>query len=453
LVHLSRTLRELSKFEGHYQTPADTFSILPDLLTDSPSPMIQDPELLLTIADTRYYRCDATHAFCACSGSAGVFPRSGICVSGVVVHLREIQRRNVLDRPDIRRICVPSSVETICRHGFGRFEGLSTVVFEFGSRLACIEVMSFRYCHSLSAICIPSSVERLNALCFSECWWLSTVTFEPGSKVSSIGTHAFYACRELSSICLPSGLRHLGHSALPDRILESLSIPDGNCNICLYDHLLLAAQCTSVTQYFGHDEEVTIRKSIEQLDDGCFKYRGSVQRVVFEAGSRLLRIGPYAFAHCSGLSSISIPASVEKLCEYCLSACESLRSVTFESPSKVSYIGGNAFWRSSSLQSICIPSSVEQLCRSCFSGCDSLSTVIFQSGSKLSRIENSAFYACPLASICIPASVRDFCPGCLYGCYALVRVTLERGSRFSRIPDSAFSREQTAVDRWKCNVS
>jgi hypothetical protein len=57
------------------------------------------------------------------------------------------------------------------------------VRFEAGSKLSRIEKFVFRSCSSLSSICIPSSIEVLCRGCFDECAGLLSVTFEAVSKL------------------------------------------------------------------------------------------------------------------------------------------------------------------------------------------------------------------------------------------------------------------------------
>jgi hypothetical protein len=76
-------------------------------------------------------------------------------------------------------------VEVICESCFEMCQGLSSVRFESGSKLARIESKAFANCSSLSSICIPSSIEVLSRGCFFQCTGLSSVAFELGSRFSS----------------------------------------------------------------------------------------------------------------------------------------------------------------------------------------------------------------------------------------------------------------------------
>jgi hypothetical protein len=73
----------------------------------------------------------------------------------------------------------------------------------------------------------------------------------------------------------------------------------------------------------------------------------SVQSVVFEENSQLLRLEARAFL-ASGLTSIHLPASVTVIGESCFSGCGSLASITFESGSQLSQLAASlALFRAS----------------------------------------------------------------------------------------------------------
>jgi hypothetical protein len=83
----------------------------------------------------------------------------------------------------------------------------------------------------------------------------------------------------------------------------------------------------------------------------------------------IVRIGDYAFANCTAMTSIAIPASVTS-------------------------IGGGAFRNCYSLKSITIPTGMTSIGEHAFSYCDSLTTVEFGANSQLTSIGDYAFNGC-----------------------------------------------------------
>ncbi len=94
----------------------------------------------------------------------------------------------------------------------------------------------------------------------------------------------------------------------------------------------------------------------EVLPDGSIritKYTGSIENVVIPdkiEGKSVTRIGNYAFAECSSLTSITIPNSVTCIENYAFERCSSLTSI--EIPNSVTTIGKEAFSSCSGLTSV-----------------------------------------------------------------------------------------------------
>ena len=78
-------------------------------------------------------------------------------------------------------------------------------------------------------------------------------------------------------------------------------------------------------------------------------------------------IGYYAFANCTGLTSITIPNSVTSIGYLAFYNCTGLTSFTI--PNGVTSIGNEAFYFCSGLTSITIPNSVTSIGAVAFSDC------------------------------------------------------------------------------------
>ena len=92
-------------------------------------------------------------------------------------------------------------------------------------------------------------------------------------------------------------------------------------------------------------------------------------------------IGDYAFEHCTGLTSVTIPNSVTS-------------------------IGKNAFWGCTGLTSVTIPNSVTSIGESAFEYCRGLTSLTI--GNSVTSIGEEAFYYCSgLTSVTIPNSVTS----------------------------------------------
>ena len=145
-------------------------------------------------------------------------------------------------------------------------------------------------------------------------------------------------------------------------------------------------------------------------------------------------IGDYAFAECSGLTSVTIPNSVTSIGEGAFGYCTGLTSVTI--PNSVTSIEDYAFAGCTGLTSVTIPNSVTSIGESAFYECTGLTSPVYNahvfafmptsySGAYtipdgIESIAGGAFYGCSsLTSVTIPNSVTSIGWGAFYGCSSL----------------------------------
>jgi hypothetical protein len=80
---------------------------------------------------------------------------------------------------------------------------LENVIFESDSKVHELQKSAFLCCSSLKSICIPASVEIICKCCFRLCTSLDRVSFEPNSKLLEIEKDAFSSCPLLNYISIP----------------------------------------------------------------------------------------------------------------------------------------------------------------------------------------------------------------------------------------------------------
>ena len=169
---------------------------------------------------------------------------------------------------------------------------------------------------------------------------------------------------------------------------------------------------------------------------------------------KVTRIYTYAFADCTGLTSVTIPSSVTSINDDAFKGCTGLTSITL--PGSVTTIGSYAFVGCTGLTSVTIPSSVTYIGSSPFSGCTGLTSIVVESGNTIfdsrdncnaiiktesnelisgfknttipnsvTSIGSSAFSGCTgLASITLPVSVTSIGSSAFSGCTDLTSITL-----------------------------
>ena len=199
-----------------------------------------------------------------------------------------------------------------------------------------------------------------------------------------------------------------------------LVIPGGVTSIGNYAF----AKCSGLTS-------ITISAGVTSIGEYAFYGCSGLTSITIPAG--VTSIGNYAFYGCSGLTSITIPAGVTSIGNYASYGCSGLTSVTI--PAGVKSIGNYAFNKCSGLTSVTIPSSVENIGEYAFNKCSGLTSVTIPSS--VENIGEYAFNGCgDLTSVTIPAGVTSIGKRAFCGCSSLKAVTFPNS--VTRIGEAAF---------------
>ena len=102
-------------------------------------------------------------------------------------------------------------------------------------------------------------------------------------------------------------------------------------------------------------------------------------------------IGEYAFAYCSGLTSLTLPVGITSIGEFAFYGCSGLTSLTL--PAGITSIGEYAFYVCSGLTSLTLPAGITSIGEFAFSYCSGL-TSIYVYAEKVPRIVRYAFEGC-----------------------------------------------------------
>ena len=269
-------------------------------------------------------------------------------------------------------------------------------------------------------VIIEDGVTRIGGWAFEGCSNLTSITIP--ESVTEIGVLAFDSCCSLTSITIPKSVTEISKFAFKDcSALNSVYITDIK-SWCKID--------------FGDEESNPLSQALHFYLNGK-----EVNDLVIPNG--VTKIGDYAFAGYSGITSVTIPSSVTEIGGRAFKGCSGLTSITI--PSSVKYIGKEAFAGCLGLTSITIPSSVEEIGTYAFDGCTGLTSVHITDLLSWCRIDFNTFmdrpyrelYANPLYSakhlylngkeindLVIPNGVTEIKNYAFEGCSELKSVTI-----------------------------
>ena len=385
----------------------------------------------------------------------------------------------------------------------------SLVKVALPAKLQEIPYDTFRNCISLTEITLPDRLRHIGKNAFRDCKKLPFLNIP--SSVEEIGKYAFCGCASLQSVHLPFGLEKIQEGVFKDcTLLADINLPQldqlevievfafWNCrilNLILPENLadlqgglygiksIDVSNCRSL--FWGEDGILRNRRSgtilyAPETLSGDYRLDGSETN-----GSGTVRIAPYAFYHCSGLTSVnSGPANeigdyafaecqnletarfedVLLLGTGVFSGCENLREVSFGAaddedglltclpdqtfrdcrklqkfviPESIEKIGEKAFLRCRSLTEINIPYKLKELGVYAFCECFSLRQMILYCG--LKWIPGSAFAFCEnLRRVLLPDCLHVIHTKAFAGCSNLSKINLPEG--LQEIGDEAFFR-------------
>ncbi|NLL75930.1 MAG: leucine-rich repeat protein [Clostridiales bacterium] len=157
-----------------------------------------------------------------------------------------------------------------------------------------------------------------------------------------------------------------------DRNLESIVIPE-------------YVTVIKKNMFYGCDRLVSVEipNTVLEIQAHAFHMCRNLRYVTFSEGSRLGKIGEYAFAGCRQLKMISLPSNIVKIGKYAFAECCSLRQLSFtylhHGEEKI-----HNFY----------PTAISKLPRYAFMGCTDLLSVEFGENSILEKLETGVFLGC-----------------------------------------------------------
>lgn len=243
---------------------------------------------------------------------------------------------------------LPSDLAVIGHMAFSNNESLRSVTVP-GS-LMDVGDMLFYQCPSLTDVVLGEGLTAITADMFGECPSLTGVAL-PGS-LTMIMDGAFSYCSAMTDIIIPANVFAIGESVFTGcRSLQSIDVDPANQSFHSEQGSLIGTLDDRFVQYpLGNDAEdytvpsgvktigshafsestlrtVTLPEGVLNIESGAFS-QSAIENIALPHS--LSAIGPYAFEHCEGLSTIIIPAAVSSIGQSAFLGCSSLGSIHVE---------------------------------------------------------------------------------------------------------------------------
>lgn len=142
---------------------------------------------------------------------------------------------------------------------------------------------------------------------------------------------------------------------------------------------------SSLQNYFGDEEEITIPAGVTEIAAAVFAYR-DLKKVVIPEGFMFL--GSEVFSGCTFLESVTLPRTLKRIGCNCFCRCISLKEIVI--PDGVENIGSGAFLECQALQKVNLPAALRRLNAGVFTRCHDLHSIFIPEG--LETIDEKAFF-------------------------------------------------------------
>lgn len=205
------------------------------------------------------------------------------------VKLTEIPYQFFYGKKVVKKIILPTTLETIGESAFYECSDLTQVVF-------------------------PSSLKTINRYSFYRCTSLQQVVLPEG--LTSMGEQTFDYCTSNKYIKLPSTLKSIKeYTFYNNEALEKIDFSDGLTEIANYAFY----ECKSL-------QSLEFPSSLYSIDNYAFAYNDKLASITFNEG--LYRIGDDAFYQCTSLKELTLPSSLVIAREDPFSYCKNITKIT-----------------------------------------------------------------------------------------------------------------------------
>ena len=265
-------------------------------------------------------------------------------------------------RNNIKKIVIGKDITTVGNYAFAYCQNTTALVFEKGSKVTKIGVLSFFNNPQLTEVTLPEKVTYISACGFGDCFALTSVYIPQG--VTGIYKTAFRKCTEVvlnvasgsfaETFARENGINYATRDFVYTPIASGTCGDSAEWNMYENGELWITGS-GAMENYTSHTEQpwasirhtikkIVIGKDITTVGNYAFAYCQNTTELVFEEGSQVTKIGVLSFFNNPQLTEVTLPE-------------------------KVTYISACGFGDCFSLTSAYIPESVTGIYKTAFRNC------------------------------------------------------------------------------------
>lgn len=272
----------------------------------------------------------------------------------------------------LAHVKISDSDKFVTKLGDGMFQGcsvlqtvtLNNTVTEIGKNVfsGCKYFVGTRNNNNIMKL---NNVTEIAASAFQNCTELMGIDLS-NNKLDSIGDSAFSSCSKLKELSIPAATRYMGNSVFTNNTtLEKVTF----------------------------DAKSKLKRVGNNVFQGCAAlskvYFGTVENTL---PSSLVEAGTSMFSGCKTIQTFRIPKGLKYISSSMFQNCTALNKVTFESGCVCKWIGISAFEGCTSLTDITVADSVIGIGSAAFKGCKVLKNCVLPDGLLyLSAYKNDAY--------------------------------------------------------------
>lgn len=171
---------------------------------------VLDGDGTLTISGTgKMYDYDASDYKTAAPWIQDIYKIKSVVIEDGVTSIGSQAFYQLEGYPNITKVTIPSSVESIGGSAFARCTALTEISIANGVK--SIGGSAFRSCRKLVSITLPDSVEKLGDYAFYGCEKLTSVALS--RSMTEIGERTFAFCYDLQRVSIPKNVTKIYHNA------------------------------------------------------------------------------------------------------------------------------------------------------------------------------------------------------------------------------------------------